>query len=810
MSLYARLALEAAGYEFDMPYEYKIPENTYLEPGMRVLVPFGRGNRKCCGMTLSVSDTPTAQRHKTIAEVLDSEPLLDEALIKVALWLHKTVYCSVWQAICAMLPAGLRYAQTECLTLCHEPPETEVPEGDAETLYRALLNTKTRSLPRAAMTDLLDGRSPDSAVKTLLALGLCEMTVASKRKSGDKTELIAVLTVSPEEAQNAESALKSVRQRDVLRALAENGPLSLNELRYLTGAVKATLNRLEELRLIALSEQEVYRRPEFPVAIHPPHMELSDAQTSAVVRLSELLDAGMPACALLHGVTGSGKTNVYIAMMRKAVESGGACLILAPEIALTPQLLERFGAHFGDRIAVLHSGLSLGERMDEWKRVRAGLCDVVVGTRSAVFAPLKNLSLIILDEEHEASYKSESSPRYHAREVAKFRAVQNGALLLLGSATPSMESMYAAQCGQYTYIELPGRYQDRPLPAVMVADMSKELREGNMSVISAPLYRELRANLVRGEQTILFLNRRGASKYILCAQCQTAPECPRCSRNLVYHSVGGRLHCHLCGHSEKYSESCPRCQGEMKEIGAGTQKVVEELETLFPNTQVLRLDADTTMRKGSAQKILKEFSERAVPILVGTQMVAKGLDFPGVTLVGVINADAALWAADFRAHEKTFSLLTQVVGRGGRGTKPGRAILQSYSGTRSTLMDAAEQDYHRFFERELELRRLLRLPPFTFVSRLCFFGAKQDEVLKACLRVRGWLERWGSAKDVTVLGPAAAAVLKVNLRFRYHITLVADQKETLRNVMTTVMRSFPKDQQNRGVHLYADPDAEEG
>lgn len=812
MNLYARLALEAAEYEFDMPYEYKIPEEMQLESGMRVVAPFGQGNRKTCGIVLSVSDTPTAQKHKTIVEALDREPLLDESLIKLALWLHKTVYCSVWHAICAMLPAGLRHARTECLTLCDDAPDVTVPEGDAETLYRALLESKTHSLPRAALTELLQGRTPDSAVKTLLALGLCEMSVVSKRKSGDKTESIVSLAVSSEEARSAEGALRSIRQRDVLRALAENGALSLPELRYLTGAARTTLNRLVELRLIEISEQEVYRRPVFPISARPPILELSDTQQSAVERLCELLEAGTPACALLHGVTGSGKTNVYIAMMRKAVELGGTCLILAPEIALTPQLLERFGAHFGDRIAILHSGLSLGERMDEWKRVRAGLCDVVVGTRSAVFAPLENLRLLILDEEHETTYKSESIPRYHAREVAKFRAVQNGALLVLGSATPSMESMYAAQYGQYTYIELPERYQDRPLPTVTVTDMAKELREGNMGVIGAPLYREIRANLVSGEQTILFLNRRGASKYIVCVDCQTVPECPRCSRNLVYHSVSGRLHCHLCGHSEKCGDCCPHCQGEMKMVGAGTQKVVEELETLFPNTSVLRLDADTTMRKGAAQKILKEFSERNVPILVGTQMVAKGLDFPGVTLVGVINADAALWAADFRAHEKTFALLTQVVGRGGRGVKPGRAILQSYSGAQSTLLDAAAQDYHRFFARELELRRLLQLPPFTFVARLCLFGTKQDDVLKACLRVRGWLENRLRAESgsATILGPAQAAVLKVNLRFRYHITLVSERKETLRNLMTTIMREFPKDRQNRGVHLYADPDTEEG
>ncbi|MCL2031516.1 MAG: primosomal protein N', partial [Oscillospiraceae bacterium] len=582
-------------------------------------------------------------------------------------------------------------------------------------------------------------------------------------------------------------------------------------LRYLTGAAPASLRRLEELRLLDMSETGIYRRPETPAYTAPPSTELSEAQSEAVRRLYAMLEAGTPACALLHGVTGSGKTNVYIELMRRAIERGGSCLILAPEIALTPQLLERFAAHFGDRVAILHSGLSLGERMDEWKRVRAGLCDVVVGTRSAVFAPLSNLSLIILDEEHEASYKSEASPRYHAREVAKYRAVQNGALLVLGSATPSLESMYAARCGQYTYIELPARYQDRPLPAVQIADMAAGLREGGMGCIGGVLYRELRENLTRGEQSILFLNRRGASKYVVCAECRTAPECPRCSRCLVYHSVSGRLHCHLCGHSEKLGEVCG-CGGELKMVGAGTQKVVEELAELFPKTPVLRLDADTTMRKGSAQGILREFARRRVPVLVGTQMVAKGLDFPGVTLVGVINADAALWAADFRAHEKTFSLITQVVGRGGRGQTPGRAVLQSYSGLQPTLTEAAAQDYHRFYEREVELRRLLNLPPFTHLTRLCLFGARQDEVLKACLRVRGWLERWIQDQDrgdAAVLGPAPASVLKVNLRYRYHLTLTAGRRETLRVLTASVMKAFPKDAQSRGVSLYADPDAEE-
>ncbi|MDR1735434.1 MAG: primosomal protein N' [Oscillospiraceae bacterium] len=811
--MYARLALEAAEYAFDMPYEYKIPDGMYLAPGMRVTVPFGRGNRKYCAMTLAVQDEPTTDKHKLIAEVLDAQPLLDDKMIKTALWLHKTVCCSVWQAICAMLPAGLRHARMQFLSLIEgeERAGESPPLSEDAAIICAHLSKGKPSIALNAISSLLAGRDGAPAVKELTDAGICEVSVNIKRRAADKTETLISLAIPPEEAQSALGTLKGIRQKDVIKALIENGPLSMAEIGYLTGASPVSVRRLESLKLVSQTEHEVYRRPALQDVSRAPAPDLTPGQSDALTRLSALLDAEEPSCALLHGVTGSGKTNVYLALMERVVASGGTCLILAPEIALTPQLLERISARFGDRVALLHSGLSIGERMDEWKRVRTGKCDVVVGTRSAVFAPLENLRLIILDEEHETSYKSETAPRYHAREAAKFRAVQNRALLVLGSATPSIESMYAAQCGQYTYIELPARYHGGALPAVSVADMAGELREGNTGVISAPLYEELKANLLRGEQTILFLNRRGASKYVICADCNTAPECPRCSRYLVYHSVSGRLHCHLCGHSEKLSETCARCGGELKTVGAGTQRVEDELKELFPNTPILRLDADTTMRKNSAQKILREFSERRVPILVGTQMVAKGLDFPGVTLVGVINADAALWAADFRAHEKTFALLTQVVGRGGRGDKPGRAILQSYSGMQPTLIDAAAQDYHSFYGRELELRRMLSLPPFTFITRLCFFGAKQDDVLKACLRVRGWVERWlrGGESDAKVLGPAQAQVLKVNLRYRYHLTLTAGKKESLRALAAAVMKAFPKDKQNRGVGLYADPDAEE-
>jgi len=484
-------------------------------------------------------------------------------------------------------------------------------------------------------------------------------------------------------------------------------------------------------------------------------------------------------------------------------------MVLVPEMALTPQLLRVFAAQFGDAVAVLHSSLRAGERYDEWKRIRAGEARVVIGTRSAVFAPVRALGVLILDEEQEPSYKSENTPRYHARDVAKYRCAQSGALLVLGSATPAVESMYYARTGVYHLFTLGERYNEGALPEVTVADLKKEVRSGNGGTISGPLRRELEENLARGEQSILFLNRRGSSRMATCTQCGLVPECPRCSVHLTYHRANGRLMCHHCGHSQPLPDRCPQCGGELTFQGAGTQMVEEELGRLFPDARVLRMDTDTVSASHPHEQLLSRFERERIPILVGTQMVAKGLDFENVTLVGVIAADLTLYVDDFRAAERTFSLLTQVVGRAGRGGRPGRAVIQTYTPDNDVISFAVRQDYDGFYEHEIALRAARKLPPFRELYVMTFSGPEEGEVLRACMRMRDGLELWRGSPALAdagldILGPAAAPVVKVNNRYRYRLTICGRNSPALRGMLAQLLKAAHEDKLNRDVSVCAD------
>ena len=512
--------------------------------------------------------------------------------------------------------------------------------------------------------------------------------------------------------------------------------------------------------------------------------------------------SGRAGVTLLHGVTGSGKTLVYIRLAQELLKAGKSVMILVPEIALTPQMMARFTAYFGDEVALLHSALRDTERYDQWKRIRRGEAHIVLGTRSAVFAPLQNIGLIVLDEEQEGSYESENAPCYHARDIAKYRCVQEGARLLLGSATPTVETNYYAERGDYQLSRMVRRYNEKELPRVIVADMRRELRSGNTGSISKELYEELKENLRRGEQSILFLNRRGNSRQLLCPACGYVPQCPRCSVYLTYHSANGRLMCHYCGHSEKAAENCPECGGKLKHIGTGTQKVEEELHALFPDTPVLRMDADTVGE--GHEKLLRAFEVKKIPILLGTQMVAKGLDFENVTLVGVLAADLSLYVDHYRAGERTFSLLTQVVGRAGRGEKEGRAVIQTYTPQNDVIQAAAVQDYERFYDGEIRLRRLRRDPPFADQFMMTVTGLEEERVRRACGELRNSLIRVAKEYDMEVLGPAPAPVLKVNHRYRYRLTLIGHNDKATRELLSAYMKEFARRGENRGMNIYTD------
>ena len=559
--------------------------------------------------------------------------------------------------------------------------------------------------------------------------------------------------------------------------------------------------------MITLRTQETYRISPKDYHVKAESIILNHEQQQAYETILKRALAGEGGVTLLQGVTGSGKTLVYIRLAQELLQQGKTVMILVPEIALTPQMMARFTAYFGDKVALLHSGLRVTERYDQWKRIRKGEATVVLGTRSAVFAPLEDLGLIIMDEEQESSYESERAPCYHARDIARYRSMTEGCHLVLGSATPTVETAWYAKNGDYHLALLRERYNRRQLPEVILADMRQELRQGNLTAISQPLYQELKANLERGEQSILFLNRRGSSRQLLCPNCSFVPQCPRCSVYLTYHSANHRLMCHYCGYSERAPENCPACGTPLRHIGFGTQRVEEELRTLFPETPLLRMDADTV--GAGHEAILRQFDEKKIPILIGTQMVAKGLDFENVTLVGVLAADLSLYVDHYRASERTFSLLTQVVGRAGRGNKKGRAVIQTYTPDNEVIQAAAAQDYDRFYSSEIRLRQLRRDPPFADQLMVTVTGPEESAVRRGIHEISDSL--MAAAKkppydglDLMILGPAPAPVVKVNNRYRYRVTVIGRNDKVLRGLLSAFMKEFSKRGENRNMQIYTD------
>lgn len=813
----AKVAVAKAVYAIDKPYDYLVPRELEdrLEPGMRVLVPFAAGNRGSDGIVLSLYEAPSAgQSLKSIQAALDDSLVLDAKAIQLALWMRERYFCTVYDCVKAMLPAGLYFSLRDCVA---------VKQGvDRERAYAAAEGS-------AAAVRLLDllwswggkgdmeqirlafgTRDPNPAIRRLVDSGVAELESGAKRAVADKTEKLAVLAVPAEDAMAAVAARrKSAPLRyAVTELLCALGAASAKDLCYFTGASMPTLRSLEKSGILTLEKQEVLRRAPLEDAVPAPPPVLNEEQQAAFEGLDKLAREDRPAAALLYGVTGSGKTQVYIRLIQETLSRGRTALVLVPEIVLTPQLLRIFTSHFGKQVAVLHSSLRAGERYDEWKRARRGEAPVVIGTRSAVFAPLDDLGLIILDEEQEASYKSENAPRYHAREVAKYRCVQNNALLVLGSATPSVETMYQAREGQIGLFTLKTRYNQKALPQVLIVDLKEELRQGSAGAVSSVLRSELEDNFKRGEQAILFLNRRGASRMVSCGECGQVPECPRCSVKLTYHSANDRLMCHHCGFSQALPPACPSCGGLLNFIGTGTQRVEEELRDLFPWAEVLRMDTDTVSAAHPHEELLERFRKERIPVLVGTQMVAKGLDFENVTLVGVVAPDLSLYVDDFRAGERTFSLLTQVVGRAGRGEKQGRAVIQTFTPKNDVIRRAALQDYDGFYEGEIELRRLRGDPPFGQHVVITASGLEEGAVLRCCTRLRQALGRDlpRLPEPWQLLGPAPANPAKVNNRYRYRITLTGQPDRAFRTLLANLLRAAQKDKENKGVSVYADAD----
>ena len=806
---FALVAVEGLVYHFDAPYSYKIPyelEETALA-GCRVMVPFGNGNRKKQGLILSVKPLLEADSNvklKSISAVLDETPLFTDEMLKLVTWLKENTFCTLFEAARAMLPAGigLNYVISYMANTVEESRLNKLSD-DEKRVYNYLKDGCKYVKQEKILTDL--GLSADSKIlEKLVKQDILVTNVDAKRKTGDLTVKNVRLAIPEADAEELLNTL-TAKQKSVTKLLIDVGGASVKEVCYFTGVTPAVVTALEKKSVVELFDSEIYRKPRYEVsdkkAISP---ELTKVQNEAYEELLSKYKSGKGSASLLYGVTGSGKTQVFLKLIEDVVADGKGVIVMVPEIALTPQTLGIFYSHFGDKVAVFHSALSAGERIDEWKRVKNGDAKIAIGTRSAVFAPFSDLGLIVMDEEQEHTYKSEMSPRYHAKDVARFRCAYHDSLLVLASATPSIETYTNAMNGRYGFVKLHERYGKAVLPEVVTVDISQ-----TKGAISNELYNALEECLENKHQAILLMNRRGFNTFASCSACKTVLSCPNCSISLTYHSANRRLMCHYCGYSQNYTDVCPECNEKaVTYSGFGTQRIEEELSDIFPNARILRMDADTTMARYSYQDKLTAFAKGEYDILLGTQMVAKGLDFPHVTLVGIISIDQQLYNDDFRSSEKAFDLLTQVIGRSGRGDYKGKAYIQTVLPDNDIIELSAAQDYESFYKTESLIRKSMVYPPFCDICSITFSSEQYNKSLTSAKAFFEMLKNavTGDYSDVkiNVLGPIQPRVNKISNKYRNVLTIKCKNNKRFREMMSNLLVQYMKNAQNGGATAVVD------
>ncbi|MDQ0427822.1 primosomal protein N' (replication factor Y) [Planomicrobium stackebrandtii] len=789
----AEVIVDVAAHPIDRPFDYAIPKNVEVlaEPGMRVKVPFG--NRKVLGFITKIKETSEfdPKRLKPIHELMDVVPVLNEELLKMAQWMKEQTVCFEIDALQVMVPAALRAKYEKRFVLNAALDEIAAPLRpyfekrsfirlqDAVDVY-SLLKQEMEKGNILADTDI----QQQTAVKKVRMIHIADST--------EKLESIDIRA-------NAKQQLK------LMEYFLENAGRSIesSQLQKEANVSLPTIYSLVEKGAAQISNMESYRDPKLLTAIEQKSsLKLTGAQQLAFDSIESALNT--PKTFLLHGITGSGKTEIYLQTIDQVLKQGKEAIMLVPEISLTPQMTIRFKERFGDQVAVLHSGLSAGEKYDEWRKIQRAEVKVVVGARSAIFAPFQNLGLIILDEEHESSYKQDDSPRYHARDMAIWRSEYHNCPVILGSATPSLESYARAQKGVYELLVLEKRAKDQPLPDVHIVDMREELRTGNRSMFSVQLADAIRDRLEKKQQTVLFLNKRGYSSFVLCRDCGTVMQCPNCDISLTYHRSSETMKCHYCGYDERVPKTCPECESEhIRFFGTGTQKVEEELAKLVPEARVLRMDVDTTRNKGAHEKILSAFGEGKADILLGTQMIAKGLDFPNITLVGVLSADTTLHLPDFRAAEKTYQLLTQVSGRAGRDILPGMVFVQSYTPEHYAITLAKDQLYEPFYEQEMAMRRASGYPPYYYVVNIQFTHEDLMTVAEYADQTVRYLKSHLSPNTL-IIGPSASLIARVNNRYRYQCLIKYKKEPKLTDTMQQLIKIHRTEWLKKGATLSID------
>lgn len=821
MGLVAEVAVQNTAYHFDRLYGYLVPDAfaEQLQVGCRVMVPFGKGTVLRQAVVIRLHSAKEAlsesglslDKYKSIAAVLDKTPLIDRQMIELAEYMRERTFCTLFDALRIMFPAGVNLTTMAAFAVSEEYRGSKKFDGDVQNIVDYLSHRSGYVRKKIILSDLL--LDLDSEVlEEMTRKGILLRDYDAVRAVGDATVRMVRLTeqVSSEEDLLQWPEKLTKKQLAAAEELFRIGSCSAKELCYFTGVTEAVLKGLVTKGVLEYYEQEVYRRPyEAGKVGVRNNIVLQTEQQAAFDGLKAQWQQG-GGVGLLYGVTGSGKTSVYLRLIDDVYDEGQGIIVMVPEISLTPQTLDLFYERYGDTVAVFHSGLSAGERLDEWKRVRDGHARIVVGTRSAVFAPVKNLGLIIMDEEQEHTYQSDRSPRYHARDIAKYRCAEQKGLLVLASATPGFHTFANAQAGRYGFYALRTRYGDASLPDVVTVDLCKERQNGNRSSISRYLLAELQRNLENGKQSILLMNRRGYNTYVACEACGHVVTCPNCSISLTYHNANRRLMCHYCGYSVPFSRVCPECgEEEVRYSGSGTQKVEEELAELLPSVRVLRMDADTTMQKYAYDRNLNAFRKGDYDIMVGTQMVAKGLDFENVTLVGVLNADKELYNDDYQSMERTFDLITQVVGRAGRGRFSGKAVIQTMNPGNEVIRFAREQDYESFYSYEIGVRKIMVYPPYCTLVSVGFRGVKQERVEQAAAAFLEQLKtRFNGGDDIRLiaLGPMPERVLRMGGTYRYRILLKCRFNAPFRNFLSETLREFMRTPAAKNITTVVDVD----
>ncbi|UQD51658.1 primosomal protein N' [Bacillus methanolicus] len=794
----ASVIVDVPAKQTDKTFDYLIPDKwkDVIMPGMRVTVPFG--SRQIQGFVTEMKSSSDFKKLKEITEPMDLTPVLTKELLMLGDWLTEHALCYKISAYQAMLPAALKAKYQKKLRITDGTVIGDLPKN---------------LQPFFAERDFIlweeivkKGLVPEFQKE--VAKGTVEVIYEVKEKVKKKLVKHIYPLLSPETLAIEKEKLppQASKQKEAIDYFIKNSePIELRrftaELGISSGTVKGLINK----RILGEKMIEVYRNPyENRTFVKTEPLPLTEDQKKAIEPILSSIGNNEHEVFLLYGVTGSGKTEIYLQSIQKVIEEGKEAIVLVPEISLTPQMVTRFKGRFGDQVAVLHSGLSQGEKYDEWRKIQRKEVKVAVGARSAIFAPFENIGIIIIDEEHETSYKQEETPRYHARDVAIQRAKYYGCPVVLGSATPSLESFARAKKGVFHLLTLSNRMNNQALPTVEIVDMREELRAGNRSMFSRTLLEKLKDRLEKKEQTVLFLNKRGHSSFVMCRSCGYVLNCPHCDISLTYHRFNEQMKCHYCGYEQHVPVFCPECQSDhIRYFGTGTQKVEEELAKILPEARVIRMDVDTTSKKGAHERLLADFQEGKADILLGTQMIAKGLDFPNITLVGVLSADTMLHLPDFRSSEKTFQLLTQVSGRAGRHELEGEVVIQTYSPEHYSVELAGEQDYDRFYQKEMMIRKIHKYPPFYYISLVTVSHEQLMKVVSVTEKISTFLQSRLSNESI-VLGPVASPIPRINNRYRYQCLIKYKREPELGKALKAVLDRYQQEIVSDGLQISID------